>query len=345
MGLNIGLQITRRCNLKCIQCSVELTKEDMPLEVFLAAVEYAKANHCNGLSFTGGEAILHPQFYEYVKILSVHHLKFTMVSNGWAFSEFFMRMQDFLHTVHEIYFSLDGAREETHDFNRGKNSYRNLLKAISLCRTREIPFGLQMVVTKRNIRELEEVALLAAKLGAKSLIIGPLQPTPDTVEKGLILFPEDLNLIINEIAHLRKVFSIPIEPGVGFFYKDPLAPCHPLSMKTIFINSDGKASFCCVLADYRSGSNKDLIGSVLEHGFAEIHKKMIEQVATYQQMKIQSLSEGRFSELDYVNCWYCLKYFGKVEWLSQYPNNPWRDDLLRTHKKNQTAPCMTDVDA
>ncbi len=345
MGLNIGLQLTRQCNLRCTHCSVELTREDMSLEVFLAAVNYAKANHNNCLGFTGGEAILHPQFYEYVKILSENHFKFTLVSNGWAFPEFFTRMKGFLHTIQVIYFSLDGAREETHDLNRGKNSYRKVLKAVSLCKASKIPFGLQMVVTKRNIRELEEMALLAGKLGAKTLNIGTLQPTPEAVEKGLILYPEDLNFILNEIGRLKKVFSMPIEPGVGFFYKDPLALCHPLSMKTLFINSAGDASFCCILADYRSGSKNDLIGNALEQGFPEIHKKMIEQVAKYQQIKIQLFSEDRFGELDYINCWYCLKYFEKVEWLRQYPNNPWSDDLIRTPKRNSSVTCGASVDA
>lgn len=345
MGLNIGLQLTKRCNLICNHCSVELTKEDMSLEVFLAAVNYAKANQSNYLAFTGGEAILHPQFYEYVKILSENHLKFTLVSNGWAFPDFYARMKDFLHTIKVIYFSLDGAREETHDLNRGRNSYRKVLKAVSLCKARKIPFGLQMVVSKRNIKELEEMTLLAGKLGAKTLNIGPLFPTPDTAEKGINLYPEDLNFILNEIGRLKKVFSMPIEPGVGFFYKDPLVLCHPLSMKTLFINAAGEASFCCVLTDFRSGSKNDLFGNVMEQGFPEIHKKMIEQIAKYQQTKIQLFSEGGFGELDYINCWYCLKYFEKVEWLRQYPNNPWGNDLLENLKMNSTVACGASVDA
>jgi MoaA/NifB/PqqE/SkfB family radical SAM enzyme len=339
MGLNIGLQLTTRCNLRCTHCSVELKGEDLPLEVFLAAVRYAKTTCTDSLSFTGGEAILHPRFYEYVKILSDNALSFTLVSNGWAFPEFHARMRGLLHTLKAVYFSLDGARAETHDLNRGPDSYRRVLKAVSLCRAVQIPFGLQMVVTKSNIGELEEMALLASKVGAKTLGIGPLQPTPETVEKGLILYPEDLHLVLEEIARLKKVFSVPIEPGVGFFYKDPLAPCHPLNMKTLFLNSTGHAAFCCVLADFRSGGREDVIGSVLEHGFPEIHGRMIERVARLQQAKTRSLSEGGFGELDYVNCWYCLKYFGKVQWLRK-SDNPWSEDLMRNKGRNPAVSAL-----
>lgn len=340
MGLNIGLQLTKRCNLRCTHCSVELQKEDLPLEVFLASVQYAKATRTDSLAFTGGEAILHPRFYEYVKILSENNLTFTLVSNGWAFPEFLARMRDLLHTLKIVYFSLDGAREETHDLNRGRNSFRRVLKAVSLCRAMRIPFGLQMVVTKRNIGELEEMALLASKVGAKTLGIGPLQPTPETVEKGLILYPEDLRLVLDEIARLKKVFSVPIEPGVGFFYKDPLAPCHPLHMKTLFVSARGQAAFCCVLADFRSGGKEDIIGSVLEQGFPEIHSKMIERAARLQQAKTRLLSEAGFGELDYVNCWYCLKHFEKVEWLKKW-DNPWSKDLIRSQKRNSAATTVT----
>lgn len=330
MGLNIGLQLTKRCNLRCTHCSVDLSGEDMPAEVFLAAVDYAKANRSDCLAFTGGEPILHPAFYDYVKILSENDLAFTLVSNGWAFPEFCDRMHGLLHTIRLIYFSLDGGRGETHDLTRGRDSYRRVLKAVSLCRAMDIPFGLQMVVSKRNLGELEGAALLAGKLGARRLNIGPIFPTPEAMEKGMTLNPEDLRFIENEIARLKKVFLIPIEPGVGLFYRSPLAPCHPLSMRTLFVNSSGKAGFCCVLADYRSGGDDDLVGDVLDLGFPEVHKRIVAAVALYQQAKIQLFSNGGFGELDYINCWHCLKFFRKVEWLKAYPENPWGDDLRNT---------------
>jgi len=34
--------------------------------------------------------------------------------------------------------------------------------------------------------------------------------------------------------------------------------------------------------------------------------------------------------LDYYPCWYCLKYFKKVDWLMQFPDNPWSQDILRS---------------
>ena len=57
---------------------------------------------------------------------------------------------------------------------------------------------------------------------------------------------------------------------------------------------------------------------------------MIDAVAKYKKDKIQLLAEGKLSKLDYHHCWYCSKYFRKVDWMAELPENPWSKDLFET---------------
>lgn len=331
MSLTIGVQLTTVCNLDCTHCFLDRSGEDISMKTFKKIISFAKAYNCSCLAFTGGEPTMHLRFSEIMEILAKNGLKFAMVTNGWNFAHFYQSIRPYLSNIKKIAFSLDGATEEIHDLNRTKGSYRRVLQAISICRYKAIPFGLRMAITKRNIHQLEEMALLAAKLGAEELALIPLQPTPRTAALKLLLYPEDFKEITNEASRLQKIFNMKITLTAGYFDEDPLVSCRPLTMKDIFITSKGEVSFCCQLTDYKGGiKDTDLIGNLEEMSLYEAHQHMIDKVAKYKKDKVQCLAEGKLSKLDYYHCWYCLKYFRKVDWMAEFPDNPWSEDLLET---------------
>ena len=331
MSLNIGVQLTTRCNLDCTHCFVDCYGNDISMKIFKKIVLFAKAYKCSCLAFTGGEATMHPKFSEIMQVLDKNGLKFTIVSNGWNFADFYQSIKPFLTNIIKIDFSLDGATEDIHDLNRAKGSYRRVLQAISICRYKKIPFGLRMAITKRNINQLEEATLLATKVGAEKLSLIPLQPTPRTASLKLLLDPKDLKDIKEEVSRLQKIFKIKITLTAGYYDEDPLVSCRPLTMKDLYISSKGEVSFCCQLTDYKGGERgTDLVGSLEEMSLFEAHKHMIDAVAKYKKDKIQRLAEGKLSKLDYNHCWYCSKYFRKVDWMADLPDNPWSMDLIET---------------
>lgn len=330
----IGVQLTTRCNFDCTHCFVDRQGNDISLETLKKIIPFAKACNSSCLAFTGGEATMHPRFPEILQILAVNGMKFTMVTNGWNFTDVYQDMKAYLSSIKIIDFSLDGATEEIHDQSRTKGSYRRVLQAISICRYKKIPFGLRMAITKRNIHQLEDMVLLAAKVGAGSIALMPLLPTPRTASLKLLLNPSDLKEIKEEASRLQKIFTIKINLTAGYFEKDPLVTCLPLTMKDLFITSKGDISFCCQLSDYKDGEEgTDIIGNLEEMDLFEAHERMIDAVAKYKKDKIRLLAEGKLSTLDYYPCWYCVKYFRKINWIKEWPDNPWSEDLL----KNQSA--------
>jgi hypothetical protein len=311
------------------------------MSAFAKIVSFAKAHNCSHLSFTGGEPTLHPKFPEIMRVLAENNLKFSMVTNGWNFLDFHENMKPYVTLVKRLDFSLDGATAEVHDLNRTKGSYQRVVQAATICNYKGIPFGLRTAVTKRNMHQLEGMALLAAKVGAKELTLGPVQPTSRT---GLELFlhPEDLTRVTNEVLRLQKIFKMKMTMTTGYYHSDPLAMCHPLTMKELFINSKGQITFCCQLTDYQGAENgTEVVANLDEVNLYEAHQAMADAVAKYQKDKIQRLAEGKLGDLDYFPCWYCLKYFRKVDWLRKFPDTPWSQDLLKSESEGREETPIT----
>lgn len=329
MSLSIGVQLTTRCNLKCTHCFLDGSVNDLSMESMENIISYAKANKCTCLSFTGGEPTLHPRFSEIVETMAKNDFTFTMITNGKNFPEIDQSIHTLAGTMRRVDFSLDGATEDIHDLNRGKGVYRDVLRAVSICRYRSIPFGIRMTVTKRNIDQLEEMSLLAAKLGARELFFLPLQPTPVTASMKLLLNPCDLDMIQEQVLRLRKIFRIKITLTAGYYSRDLLFVCPSLTMNDLFVTSADQVSFCCHLTNYTGGiKGSEMIADLKKTGLVEAYQLVKNAVTSYRQTKTKDHQKGKLRRADYYPCWHCLKYFRKVDWMAEYPDNPWSSDML-----------------
>lgn len=331
MPVTIGIQLTTRCNLSCAHCFVERSGDDIPVDIIKRIIPAAKACQCTCIDFTGGEPTLHPAFSEILALLAENDIGFTMVSNGWNFSEIFPDISPYMGIARRIAFSLDGATEDVHDSNRAEGSFRRVMQAASVCRLKGIPFGFRFAVTRANIHQLEEAALLSAKLGAESLTFIPLQPTPRAVEEKLILDPADLREVKEQTLRLQKIFRMEIYLAAGYHDLDPHVFCPAMTSNELFFNARGELGFCCQLADYEGGArDSEIIGSLENMTLYEAHQRMIDTVAIFRKEKARRLADGELSDLDYHACWYCLKYFNKAGWMAEYSCSPWSENINAT---------------
>ena len=116
-------------------------------------------------------------------------------------------------------FSLDGAREETHDRLRGKGSYRRVMRAASICVFKDLPFTLNMVLTAQNRHEVAEMVWLAERLGSGGVRFGHLMPTPETALRRLDLSPQERREVEAEIWRLQKSAASAGRHGPGLFQR------------------------------------------------------------------------------------------------------------------------------
>jgi MoaA/NifB/PqqE/SkfB family radical SAM enzyme len=322
----IVIELTNRCNLRCQHCFEErhAATSDLPLEIIEKVLREGKSCGIDHLSFTGGEPTIHRQFGEIVRNVCEAGYVFSFVSNGVNFPQIYPMLLLYRKWFKGVTFSLDGAREETHDWLRGKGSYRRVMRAASICIFKELPFTLNMVLTAQNRGEVGDMVWLAGRLGSRGVRFGHLMPTSETALRRLDLSPKERREVEAEIWRLKKSASVPVGMASGYFSESPFFPCGPLELKEFNLDYQGNLTLCCHLSGY-SGSNQgtDLMGNLYEVSLSEACDRFRQRVATYREDKRGKVSRGEFGEVDHFPCWYCVKYLGKISALKHMPGHPW----------------------
>ncbi len=315
---SIVIELTNYCNLRCHHCMDSrhsINGESLKMEIIENILQNAGNYAFDFLSFTGGEPTLHPRFNEILKRVYEAGYNFGFVTNGWNFADVYEDLLPYRDRLRGITFSLDSSSEERHDRVRGRGSYRQVMKALSICMVKDIPFTINTTIMFHNKGELEEMAALAVKLGSHGLRFGHLMPTPRNIAKGQTISLEESVVIGNIIGKLQQSFTMPIIMAPGY-YTTNLFPCSPLQLEELNVDWQGNMTLCCHLSGYTKGStDADIIGNLDTMSFAEAHKSLIYLNKKFQQDKRERYRKGGFQDSDYFPCFYCLNYFDKVDWL------------------------------
>jgi MoaA/NifB/PqqE/SkfB family radical SAM enzyme len=323
----IGIELNDICNYRCKHCLRDLSQDarNLPLALIRRVMEEARAYSVRHLAFTGGEPTLHPQLSSILDASDEFGYTYHVCTNGSTLPRVWGRIFEGRRNLTGISLSLDGAREETHDFIREPGSYRQVMQAVSLCLARGVPITLQMIVNRANRGDLAELALLASQLGVRKLYYGFLQPVPEMDERHLILTPAEMLEVKDEVLRLQASVCLPIDLSVGHFEQNPLAICRTLDLSTLYIDHRGNLNFCCQLSGYLEADDysSEVVCSLHSHTLAEAHTKLLERVMQHHRDKLERIHAGDLGLVDHFPCFYCAKYFHKVGWLEGRTDHPW----------------------
>ncbi len=334
------IELTNRCNLRCQHCFPErhASTGDLPMEILEKVLREGKSCGIEQMSFTGGEPTLHRQFAELVRRVCAAGYPFSFVSHGGTFPQIYPLLLGSRPWFQGVTFSLDGAREPTHDWQRGHGSYRRVLRAASICVMKDLPFTLNMVLTAKNRHEVAELIVLAARLGSRGLRFAYLMPTPQTALGGLDLAPAERREVEAEIWRLKASAPVPIGLASGYFSETPFFPCGPLELQEMNLDYRGNLTLCCQLSGYAgAGSGTEMVGNLHEVSLAEACARFRQLVGRYLEDKRAAVARGALREVDHFPCWYCVQYLNKVAWLKQFPHHPWRGDETRAQGATRAA--------
>jgi MoaA/NifB/PqqE/SkfB family radical SAM enzyme len=203
--------------LSCGHCFDErhAATGDLPLEILQKVLRDGKSCGIEQMSFTGGEPTIHRRFEEIIDLVSQAGYPFSFVSNGASFPRIYRLLVERRSWFLGVTFSLDGAQQETQDRLRGKGSYRSVMRAISICAFKQLPFTFNMVLTAKNCNEIEEMVELAERLGSHGVRFGHLMPTSETALRKLDLTPEQRREVESNIWRLRAFRYLLYVPGIA----------------------------------------------------------------------------------------------------------------------------------
>ncbi len=333
---NLVLEPTNRCNRSCRHCL--RNKADptgsLPLETAEAALSQAAALGFKLVCLTGGEVALYPHLGELLRLIAARGFDFTLVTNGYRFPEDVLPLllePKVKERLLSVSFSLDGAGAATHDGLRGPKSFREVIEGAALCRNHCLPFSLKSTITTLNRGELTDLALLGARLGAEEHAFLYPFPTPDLIRGGLLPSPQEMQETMpwikdNLIGVMRN--SIRVE---GYSMSGVLLDCGQLT-DNINLDYQGNLILCCTLSHLTMGDGvpttfgAELVGDLKEVSLKEAMVRKFHKAAEVMEAKLNG--DGNPKGRSETPCHWCLKYFGKLDWLRDFPDSPWTAWLL-----------------
>jgi MoaA/NifB/PqqE/SkfB family radical SAM enzyme len=332
----IVLEPTNLCNRSCRHCF--RNKADppgfLPLETAAAILSQAGALKFKTVCLTGGEVALYPHLGELLDIIAAQGFDFTLVTNGYRFPEYVLPLllaPQIRERLTSVCFSLDGVRAETHDGLRGPKSFREVMEGMALCQNHHLPLSLKSMVTTANRGELTDLALLGARMGASEHGFQYPLPTPRFIRNGLLPSRQEMEDTIRWIQdNLMGVTrnQITVE---GHAMNGELCDCGHL-VDYLNVDYQGNLIFCCTLShmtvgdDVPTAFSGELVADLKEVSLKEAIVRQFRTAAEIMEARLNSV--GNPEGLSETPCHWCLKYFGKLDWLKDFPDSPWTAWLL-----------------
>lgn len=261
------LELTRRCNLRCIHCYLgdqaeqhRLRDRELGTEAVKAALsEWAEAG-CLYLTITGGEPLLRPDFSEIYRHARELGLVVMVFSNGTLVTDGIVALFREL-PPRKVEISLYGATAETHDaITRVPGSHARAWTGIHRLQSGGIRVALKTILMTANRHELEAMERQAAEIGADfrhDAAIFPclhggshapltLRVPPEEAVRAAMATPERRAMwrekIEKNAAHPAGDRLYACAAGQTHFHADPFGGLSPCLMAENYLRTaDGRA--------------------------------------------------------------------------------------------------------
>ncbi|MBN1953487.1 MAG: radical SAM protein [Anaerolineae bacterium] len=179
----IHFSVTGRCDQACAGCFYSarpgsaVSPTDAPFKLFERVVRQAAEARVFQLALGGGEPLLHPCLLEMVRLARQNRILPNLTTNGNLLD------RDVAEELKEaglgqVQISLNGASEATNQATRP--NFAQSIAAIAACQAAGLQFGINFLLTRSSLPDLEAVIRLGQSKGAATVnLLRPKPPTTD----------------------------------------------------------------------------------------------------------------------------------------------------------------------
>ncbi|HEY1459312.1 MAG TPA: radical SAM protein [Casimicrobiaceae bacterium] len=184
--LYIAWQITNECNLACLHCIEEsgpgkAFPDELDRTQVFNVLEQMMDLDIPYLSFSGGEPMLHPLFFEMAEYVCQRDGQLKIETNGHYLSpENCSRMKEV--GVKAVQVSLDGASSATFNRIRIRGEFDRVVDGVRNLQRAQVPIEINFSPTHFNVDEISKAVDLAYELGAYSFYTGRTMYTGNAVK-------------------------------------------------------------------------------------------------------------------------------------------------------------------
>ena len=193
--LYIAWQVTNECNLACLHCIEEsgpgkAFHDELAEDQAFRFLEQAMDLEIPYLSFSGGEPMVHPRFFDMAAYICGRNGQLKIETNGhYLTPENCARLKTI--GVKAVQVSLDGASRETFNRMRVLGDFDVAVQGVRNLHAVGVPIEINYSPTKFNAHEIGAAVDLAAELGAYSFYTGRTMYTGNAVKTWHRMAPEE----------------------------------------------------------------------------------------------------------------------------------------------------------
>jgi len=171
-------ETTTRCNLSCAHCRRLETNDSAGNDISTAQArtmieQLAGLGKKQGfmpiLVFSGGEPLCRKDLFELIAFADSCGLVLALATNGTLIDETTAGLiKD--NGIHRVSVSLDGATSEVHNkLRQQEGSFESAIEGTKNLVSKNVPFQINVTITKYNSHQIEDIYTLAKLLGAVAL--------------------------------------------------------------------------------------------------------------------------------------------------------------------------------
>jgi len=201
-----------RCNCRCVMCDIwkgnnNLQQlEESDIEKLLSSLKTFKTKL---VVMSGGEALMHPNFFGLCDILRSRKIKITILSTGLLLKKY---AEEIIATTDEVIVSLDGS-QEVHDkirnipdtFNKLKEGVRELKNL-----NKEYRVTARCVIQKANFKDLPNIVDAAKDIGLDQISFLNADVSTDAFNRPNLWEDEkvgEVKLSLQEVAQFKEIIE------------------------------------------------------------------------------------------------------------------------------------------
>ncbi len=192
------------CNCRCVMCDIwkgnktapRWTREDLqPIQESLKRLETRR------VCLTGGEALMHPDFFEFCRAIRGAGPKITLLSTGLLLAS---KAEELTRAVDEVILSLDGPEDVHVAIRRVPQAFAKLRQGVRALKdeSARFPVSARCVVQKDNFRSWTETVRAARDIGLDRISFLPADPYSEAFNRPAGWTQERIDEVVPAEAEL-----------------------------------------------------------------------------------------------------------------------------------------------
>jgi MoaA/NifB/PqqE/SkfB family radical SAM enzyme len=212
------IAITHRCQCRCQHCSaadfMRSERPEVSPERMFRLIDEAQELGVVTMIFVGGEPLLHPRIYDYIKYVDYKESRPMIFTNGLLLTE--DRVQKLVDAgLYSLFISIDSPNPEEHNRLRGvKECFQKAMEGAKRCIDAGLLVGLSTYATRETLANGQVMRMieLTRDIGAQEITIFDVVPTGKLLhEEEDILLTEKDKVQLRELS--RRCKTEPDLPG------------------------------------------------------------------------------------------------------------------------------------